>query len=380
MEKPRTTILSYALGTGHRQVADTLTAELASLGHDCEHRALEEWVPWEYDLLFRHGYLLLALRAPSVWDAMYRSPFFTKRGVLVFPVMRRRVVKRFGEMGFGSRDLVVVTQYNAMEVAADWKRDKRADLKLAVVLTDYDVYPLWARPEVDLFLVPHDDLRALLVARGVPAGKVFTTGIPVRPVFGGPTDAGAVKASLGLDPDRPLAMVFGGGGGYGPMEEAARACLGAARWQVVVVCGNNDALRSRLTSLARATPERLRVLGYRGDVPALMGASDAVVTKGGGLSLTEALYSGSRTLVVPGLPGQERANLAFMESHGWVEVCVDVSALGGMLDRARSVPGPDRGLPPAPAKAAAEVLDALARGGGGPERRVARGHGGPIPL
>ncbi len=369
MENPRTTILSYALGTGHKQVGDTLRAELSALGHDCRHSSLEEWVPWEYDLLFRHGYLLLALRAPSVWDHMYRSPFFTKRGVLVFPVMCRRVVNRFEEQGFGDRDLVVATQYNAMEVAADWKRRTGRSLKLAVVITDYDVYPLWARPEVDLFLVPHDELGARLVARGVPASKVATTGIPVRPVFGSAVDAPAVKAGLGLDPERPLAMVFGGGGGYGPLEEAAAACLASERWQVVVVCGHNENLRRRMIPLARRIPGRLRVLGYRRDVPALMGSSDAVVTKGGGLSLTESLYSGARTLVMPGLPGQERANLAFMEGKGWVEVCGDVRSLAALLDGPRPPRGPDGGLPPEPARAAARALDALARGETGASAR-----------
>jgi processive 1,2-diacylglycerol beta-glucosyltransferase len=356
-----TALLSYALGTGHKKVADLLSDELRLLGHRCDHRPLEEWVPWDYDLLFRHGYLFVALKTPAAWDFMYRSPSFTRRGVLAPPLMADRPVRRFEEQGFGGRDLVVATQYNAMEIAADWKRSTGRDLKLAVVVTDYDIYPLWARPEVDLFLVPHQDLKALLVQRGVPESRVLPTGIPISPVFEGLRRDPAVRASLGLPEEGPVAMVFGGGGGWGPMAEAVEACLSAEGWRVMVVCGKNERLRRRLERLSTTVPGRLCVLGYRQDVPQLMCACDVVVTKGGGLSLTEAVYSGTRTIALSSLPGQERVNVAFMEGKGWVERCDRVGLLGQLLARHPKTPPEPRDLPPRPAKTAACALDWLAR-------------------
>ena len=362
MTIPRTAVLSYALGTGHKQVAETLSVELGRLGHHCDHSPLEEWVPWDYDLLFRRGYVFLVLKAPVVYDIMYRSPFFSRRGVLAFPVMGSRAVRRFEREGLGDSDLVVVTQYNAMEIAADWKRASGRDTKLAVIVTDYDIYPLWARPEVDLFLLPHEDLKAPLVGLGVPESRVLATGMPIGPAFENLKKDGAVRESLGLSETSPVAMVFGGGGGWGPMEAAVKACLRAAGWQVIVVCGKNERLRRRLLRLERLRPGRLRVLGYRRDVAQLMAASDVVVTKGGGLSLTEALYSGARTIALSSLPGQERANLTFMETRGWIEVCRRVSELGGLLERPPEAHAGRRHLPTSPAKTAALALDALARG------------------
>jgi processive 1,2-diacylglycerol beta-glucosyltransferase len=361
LARPRTVLLSYALGTGHKKVADILSAELGLLGHSCEHRPLEEWVPWDYDLLFRHGYLFLALKTPAVWDFMYRSPSFTRRGVLAPPFMAKRPVWRFEEEGFGGADLVVATQYNAMEIAADWKRATGRRLKLAVVVTDYDIYPLWARPEVDLFLVPHEDLKALLVQRGVNESKVIPTGIPISPVFEGLKRDPTVRANLGLDEESRVAMVFGGGGGWGPMEEAVRDCLSADGWKVIAVCGRNEGLMRKLERLSATLPGRLRVLGYRQDVPQLMAASDVVVTKGGGLSLTEAVYSGTRTIALSSLPGQERANVAFMDGRGWVERCDRVDLLGRLLARHPTADRGPRDLPPRPAKTAACALDWLAR-------------------
>ena len=300
------------------------------------------------------------LHVQPVWEAMYRSPFFTKRENLAFPIMRPRAWKRFGERGLGDFDMVVATQYNAMEIAADWKKFTGKPLHLAAIITDYDIYPLWARPEVDLFLVPHEDLIERLVKLGVPREKVKAPGLPIAPVFHDPQNPAAAKVALGLDASSPTALVFGGGFGAGPLEACVEAALRSAGWQVIAVCGLNEKLRRKLIPLAQQRPERLRVLGYRSDIPGLMAASDVIVTKGGGLSLTEALYSGARVVAVPSLPGQERANIAFMKSHGWIEPCLSPSELTGLLNEGRRAKRM-LSLPPSPARNAALFLDQLAR-------------------
>lgn len=339
-----------------------MARELEPLGHSCKHRALETWVPWEYDLLFRHGYLFLALGLPRVWDAMYRSPWFVRRGHLVFPVMQGRVLRAFEHEGFGKSDLVVATQYNALEVAADWKRAHHGDLRLAAVITDYDIYPLWVRPEVDLYLVPHQDQADMLCQRGVAAGRVAVTGIPIAPAFETRHERVSSRAALALAAEVPTALIFGGGGGLGPLREFAEAALKGSRWQVILVCGQNERLRRSLIPLAQAHPDRLRILGYRKDIPALMQACDAVVTKAGALSLTEALTSGARVIVIPGLPGQEQVNIRFMEEKGWVDSCPSPEDLPALLENGALGSGSARAdLPRAPAHEAARRLDLLVR-------------------
>lgn len=364
MSPSRIVLLSFGLGTGHKQVAENLARELEPLGHSCEHRPLEGWVPLEYDLLFRRGYLFLALDVPRVWDAMYHSPWFARRGHLVFPVMKGRVLRAFEREGLNKAGLVVATQYNAMEVAADWKRATHADLRLAAVITDYDIYPLWARPEVDLYLVPHQDQADRLCERGVAPDRVAVTGIPIAAAFEEKHERASTRAGLALAPEVPTALIFGGGGGMGPLREFAEAALNHSRWQVVLVCGQNERLRKALVPLAQAHPERLRILGYRQDIPALMQACEVVVTKAGALSLTEALYSDARVVIIPGLPGQEQANIRFMEEKGWVVSCPSSRDLPALLEKeALGTASAKETLPHAPAREAARRLDVLARKG-----------------
>jgi len=62
----QTTLLSYGLGTGHGQVAETLAAELKALGMPANTGPSKNGCP-DYDLIFRHGYFFLALKVPAVW-------------------------------------------------------------------------------------------------------------------------------------------------------------------------------------------------------------------------------------------------------------------------------------------------------------------------
>ncbi len=357
---PRSLLASFGLGTGHHRVAETLRGNLEALGHRAAVSHLEDWVPREYDWLFRRGYLALVMKFPRGWDFLYGSPFFASRGRLAVPPLSGRAARRFQGESEGS-DLVVATQINAMEIAADLKASGRARFRLAVVLTDYDCYPVWARPEVDLYLLPHEDLTEPFLARGVAEDRLAVTGIPIGSGFEDMSADRSALSELGLDRERPTALVIGGGVGAGPLREAAMAALGMPHWNVILVCGLNETLRRAMIPEAQDHPERLRVLGYRTDLPGILAASDVLVTKGGGLTLTEALASGKRAVVLPSLPGQEKANIAFMESRRWIAVCREVGRIPDHLEAALAAgPGP-RPLPQRAAQRAANLLDGLAR-------------------
>ncbi|MEJ2368918.1 MAG: glycosyltransferase [Acidobacteriota bacterium] len=211
-----------------------------------------------------------------------------------------------------------------------------------MVITDYDIDPGWARPEVDRYFVAHEDLAEDLAGLGVERSKIKVSGIPIDRAF---EADGAVsldpRCELGLRVDRPVLLLLGGGLGVGPLEEALRASLRLPEWQIVAVCGRNEKLRQKLIPLAHAHPGRLRLLGYRRDLPFLMRGCDAVVTKGGGLGLTEALHSGKPVVAVAGFPGQETANIGFLASKGWIAVCSspeEIPAVFGSLPTERVRP------------------------------------------
>jgi 1,2-diacylglycerol 3-beta-galactosyltransferase len=108
---------------------------------------------------------------------------------------------------------------------------------------------------------------------------------------------------------------MGGGEGAGGLPRivaaADRARLDA---QLIVVCGRNRTLRSRLERLSLSY--NAAILGFVDNIPELMHASDVVVTKGGPTSIAEAMAARRPVILTAVTPGQEEGNDQFVERHG----------------------------------------------------------------
>ena len=72
-------------------------------------------------------------------------------------------------------------------------------------------------------------------------------------------------------------------------------------------CEGSDAL---------LTVKRLTVLGFSTIVDQLMSASDMIVTKPGGLTVSEAIAKCLPMVLIDPIPGQEDRNMDFLTNHG----------------------------------------------------------------
>jgi 1,2-diacylglycerol 3-beta-galactosyltransferase len=184
------------------------------------------------------------------------------------------------------------------------------------VVTDLAmVHAMWFEPTVRMCLVPTDAVSEKAIQSGLKAEQVRVTGIPVDPRLAQPpADRKALRRALGWDAELPAVLVAGGGAGAGPMEEIARilsARLGQA--QVAVLAGHNEELRSRLAG--ESWPGPVYVYGFTDRVPDMLHAADVLVTKAGGLSLSEGMACGLPLVIYEVYPGQEEGNLAYVQTR-----------------------------------------------------------------
>lgn len=189
---------------------------------------------------------------------------------------------------------------------------------LMTVVTDlFDLHRGWAFPRADLIVVPTEEARRTVLERRVPAHRVRLLGLPVDlrfrpPAFG---EQAALRRGLGLDGGRPTVLVIGGAEGSGSLVQHVRALAWRPHdWQVIAVCGRNQKLLRRMSSLRLGTPTL--VLGFVDSMPELMRASDLVVTKAGPGAIAEALTTGLPLILTGYLPGQETPNVTFVTTNG----------------------------------------------------------------
>uniref|UniRef100_A0A832I797 Galactosyldiacylglycerol synthase n=1 Tax=Eiseniibacteriota bacterium TaxID=2212470 RepID=A0A832I797_UNCEI len=319
---PRIAILHATAGSGHRRAAQAIAAAIAELEPAATVREVDTLVfaSGFYRSTYARGYNVMAARAPRLWGLLYHSweaaPL--RRGTPAARLLDRLNLRRLARVVEHERpDAVVCTHFLPVEALEPLRARGRMDVPLFGVVTDFAVHPFWAMPRVDGWFVAGDRAAEELAAHGVPRERIEVTGIPVDPGFAAPLEAAEARARMGLDAMRPVVLVMGGGHGVGPLAElAGRLAALPAAPQVVVVCGTNEALRAEVAALPAAAAGHVRALGYTHEVDALLAASDALVSKAGGLTCSEALVRAVPMVIFRPTPGQEVRNAEILEAAG----------------------------------------------------------------
>lgn len=109
--------------------------------------------------------------------------------------------------------------------------------------------------------------------------------------------------------------------GAGGMQETCAAIVPrlGPRDRLVCLCGNNRRLHAALRDDNRCDP-RVLVLPYTDRVSLLMDAADLLLTKPGGLTVTEAAVKGLPLVLTDAVGGCEARNAAFFQEHGMAAV------------------------------------------------------------
>ena len=92
-------------------------------------------------------------------------------------------------------------------------------------------------------------------------------------------------------------------------------------FQIMVVCGNNAKLRRELEVKQKSEPRLKRVFGFVDSMDELMALSDLLITKPGGITVSESMAMGVPMIFIEPIPGQEEANADYL-----VEQSVGVKA------------------------------------------------------
>jgi len=309
-------------GGGHRSGAQAIGAALDEI--DTETR-----FEWRIDDIATHCTFPLSQLGPAYSAALrYAPPIYGALYHATNGRRRYRTIVRFCEPLYRERlrdsflmyrpDVIVSVHPLLNHAALRARSDAGIKVPLITVITDLGrVHEGWLLPEADMTVVPAREVYQRAIERGVPPERLRLLGHPVHPKFEDVTETKAeIRKQLGLPLDRPVALLMAGGEGGGKLLPTTLA-LAKSRlpFHLVVVTGRNAGLKTKLEELAPGLPTPMTVLGFRNDVPALMKASDLLVTKAGPGAIAEASIAEVPVVVYDFVPGQERGNLDYVRSN-----------------------------------------------------------------
>lgn len=306
--------LTVSTGRGHTSCAKAVEKKIKSMGANtysldvfgCSHKFLEKAVSEIY--LFASG------KTPKLYGKYYDWEDYGKGNfvnvISTFNVAIKSKIERF--IKNNNIDVVVCTHLFAGQLMTLIK-DEVETLNIGIV-TDYTIHPKWETTDLDNYIIADKLLIPLAVKKGINEEKLLPIGIPVDEKFSKKADKSEAKRKLGFD-EKPLLFVMMGSMGYGNMQSIINELDSAqGDFNMAIVCGNNaEALE---TAKSATYKHNVKAYGFVNNVDEFMDAAECIITKPGGLSVTESLAKKLPMIYVEPIPGQEERNIEFLVNGG----------------------------------------------------------------
>lgn len=332
MEQLNVLIFSATFGAGHMRAAEAIIEALYTKNPNVKitHLDFGAFLSKTFNSVIKNTYIELIKHTPKLWGKFYyRTSKIPPDSVFqrfLNGLGRREFIKFIQTL---RPDLVICTYPTVAGVLAQQRLKGVLNIPLVTVVTDYAVHSQWIHPGVDLYIVGCEGVCKGLVARGIDSRTIRITGIPVSPKFDRSFDRSEVLKRLNLDPNRPTVLVMGGA--YGVLGGAKAVCkiLVEADYPVqsIVVCGQDERLYKSLEPLIAEGKNPAACFGFVKNVEELMSASDIIITKSGGLTVSEALTKRVPMVIFKPIPGQEEENASYLEGIGAGRVAKDEEEL-----------------------------------------------------
>ncbi|GAB4425851.1 MAG: glycosyltransferase [Chloroflexi bacterium OHK40] len=320
---PRVLLLHASVGTGHKRAAEALaTAFTRRQPGEVRVEDVLDHTPRLFRVAYARSYLELTDRAPLVWGYFYTQTN-ADPNLAEFTNNVRKLVESIGTNGLKDvlrsfvPEVIICTHFLPMELLVRYKRNAQLPQPIYCVITDFAAHTFWTYTEIDRYFVADTQTRDQLIARGVTPAQITVSGIPVEPEIAEPKDRLEMRASHGLPTDGRVITLFGGGVDDDHVRMIVQGLLHREiEATLVVVAGRNPTLFESLSDLSSTPRLRLILHGYINFVDDLIVASDLVITKAGGLIVSEVLARGVPLVVIDPIPGQEEWNADFVVSSG----------------------------------------------------------------
>lgn len=325
-------ILTSRFGEGHWMVTQALKGQLERLGVQVAVVDLMAEAHPMMDAMFR--FLFAQSQTMSQYGIHYYgwSYYSTRRIERTHPLVRTGFTlgkRKLKQLLVEHRPNGIISTFPYFDVSSV-VRQMNKHIPTFTVITDYDLHHRWILSTTDRYYVATYDLAEQMIHSGINPDLVQVSGIPIRDEFENqpadpiahqgqsPVDlySEAMYRKYGLNSNLRTTLIISGGLGTQAISSRFLRLLETIpNHQIVIVCGRNE--RRKLELEAKFIhADHVHVFGYVTEIHELMSCADAMLTKAGGVTLTEALALQVPLFISRPQPGQERENAKYFARQG----------------------------------------------------------------
>lgn len=310
-----------AHGKGHKSAARALEIAFQQTEGVSEVRtedALDYGSPF-YRNLYAGFYRELSENIPALWEYIYE---LADNNDVRFVNELRILLDRMGVTNLDELvatfqpDMVICTHFLPLHILGWYKSKGKLNVPLYAIVTDYTGHVYWVCSDVDGYIVPTDKTKAMLVERGVEPSLIKIVGIPVDPAIGEPRDPTEIRQQHNIQQTPVVTLI-----GSALHAERVRTIIDGfinedMPGTLFVIAGRNGELQEALADVQSTARLDIRVLGFIDYLDDLVAASDLVISKAGGLIVSETLARGIPMVLIDPIRGQEEWNADYIVRMG----------------------------------------------------------------
>lgn len=311
-------ILTVSTGQGHTQTAMAISEYFERRGAECQVLDVYKDTNQLISDSLEKGYLVSTQYATGFYRRAYRMAeksenskyhgFHLSR--LADSVVRQKLL---GHIRAFLPDVIITTHLFAA-LHLTYMEDEISDIPTFGIVTDFTMHPYWENTNLDYYVTASKLLNFQCARKGIPQYKVLPFGIPVREKFTESLSVEEARHALGIE-NKTTVLVMMGSMGYGNMaKNIQRIDKIEMDFQLLCVCGKNKRAKRDIERMELTHP--VKVFGYVDNVDVMMDAADFMVTKPGGITLSESLVKGIPVILMNPIPGHEDRNMEFLVNNG----------------------------------------------------------------
>ena len=296
-------------------------------------------------------YLLFATKTPKLYGKIYNSAdkvsFLDKAVHSIASFYSRRLFKLFQEC---QPDCVICCHAFCSDMVAALKKKGKINTLMLNIITDFASHSAYINSNVDAYIVASDDMvKELREKYRINGSIVYPYGIPIYDCFYKKENSCEMREKLGLNPYKKTVLMMAGSFGVTNITEIfTNLNKYPSDYQLVVVTGRNEKLFNGFQTAVKNGYIRdkkgnnikikipTKLCYFVNDIENYMSAADIIVTKPGGLTVSESIAKELPMAIFRSYDGQEKDNAEYLEKHSLAVVMKEgregVNMLNKLLD------------------------------------------------
>lgn len=323
-------IFTASTGGGHNAVAGTLR-EIFSPTYEVKVIDALKETNKILDTVVSDGYKVLATNTPKLYGELYKIANLKKMNdsvsnTLIY-LIRGKLYKRIMSM---DPDLIVGTHPFMVDLVCSMKRVYGLSIPFISFVTDFQAHQSYINPLVDAYVVGSEYTKKTLIKKKVNPEIIYPYGIPIKMEFY------QKKATKQKDKNRFTILLMGGSMGVSGIKSVLKKLVKNTHpLRIIVICGSNQEMKWQLEKKYggyQEGPIRIEILGFSKEVCAYMEISDVIITKPGGITVSESIAKQLPIIIPYMIPGQESENKEFLVEEGLAKYVGSIGKINEQID------------------------------------------------